>query len=43
MTPTLPTIIAISRAIGWRIREVPATPERVLSAIHARSKEATSL
>lgn len=34
MTPTAPAIVnAISRAIGERIREIPATPERVLDAI----------
>lgn len=34
MLPSTPAIInAISRAIGVRIREIPATPERVLNAI----------
>ena len=34
MLPTTPAIInAISRAIGSRIRSIPATPERVLSVI----------
>jgi CO/xanthine dehydrogenase Mo-binding subunit len=34
MLPTTPAIVnAISRAIGARIREVPATPERVLGQI----------
>ena len=34
MLPSTPAIInAVSRAIGVRIREIPATPERVLSAI----------
>ncbi len=37
MLPTAPAIInAVSRAIGARIREVPATPERVLRAIRRR-------
>jgi CO/xanthine dehydrogenase Mo-binding subunit len=36
MLPTAPAIInAISRAIGHRIRQIPATPERVLNAIMA--------
>ena len=35
MLPSTPAIInAVSRAIGARIREIPATPERVLRAIH---------
>ncbi len=34
MLPTTPAVInAISRAIGNRIRSIPATPERILSAI----------
>jgi CO/xanthine dehydrogenase Mo-binding subunit len=34
MLPTTPAIInAISRALGARIRSIPATPERILSAI----------
>jgi nicotinate dehydrogenase large molybdopterin subunit len=34
MLPTTPAIInAVSRAIGSRIRSIPATPERILSAI----------
>ena len=34
MLPSTPAIInAVSRAIGVRIREIPATPERVLNAI----------
>jgi aldehyde oxidoreductase len=34
MLPSTPAIInALSRAIGVRIRQVPATPERVLGAI----------
>jgi CO/xanthine dehydrogenase Mo-binding subunit len=34
MLPSTPAIInAISRAIGVRIRAIPATPERVLGAI----------
>jgi CO/xanthine dehydrogenase Mo-binding subunit len=37
--PTAPAIInAISRAIGVRIRRIPATPMRVLEAISARKK-----
>jgi CO/xanthine dehydrogenase Mo-binding subunit len=37
MLPTAPAIInAVSRAIGARIREIPATPERVLRAIRRR-------
>jgi len=37
MLPSTPAIInAVSRAIGVRIREIPATPERVLKAIHQR-------
>jgi CO/xanthine dehydrogenase Mo-binding subunit len=36
--PTAPAIInAVSRAIGRRIRRVPATPERVFEAIRLRS------
>jgi len=36
MLPSTPAIInAVSRAIGVRIREIPATPERVLNAIHS--------
>jgi CO/xanthine dehydrogenase Mo-binding subunit len=40
MLPSTPAIInAVSRAIGVRIREIPATPERVLRAItHRRIK-----
>jgi CO/xanthine dehydrogenase Mo-binding subunit len=35
MLPSTPAIInGVSRAIGVRIREIPATPERVLHAIH---------
>jgi CO/xanthine dehydrogenase Mo-binding subunit/aerobic-type carbon monoxide dehydrogenase small subunit (CoxS/CutS family) len=35
--PSTPAIInAVSRAIGTRIREIPATPERVLQAIRSR-------
>ena len=34
--PSTPAIVnAISRAIGARIRQLPATPERVLGALHA--------
>jgi CO/xanthine dehydrogenase Mo-binding subunit len=36
--PTAPAIInAVSRAIGTRIRQIPATPPRVLQAIKARN------
>jgi CO/xanthine dehydrogenase Mo-binding subunit len=39
MTPTAPAILnAISRLVGQRIREIPATPERVLAAIRAVQK-----
>ena len=35
--PTAPAIInAVSRAIGMRIRELPASPPRVLKAIKSR-------
>jgi CO/xanthine dehydrogenase Mo-binding subunit len=35
MLPSTPAIInAVSRAIGCRIRSIPATPERILLAIH---------
>jgi CO/xanthine dehydrogenase Mo-binding subunit/aerobic-type carbon monoxide dehydrogenase small subunit (CoxS/CutS family) len=38
MLPTAPAIInGISRAIGVRVRSLPATPERVLEAIQSRS------
>ena len=38
MLPSTPAIInAVSRAIGVRIREIPATPERVLNAIHNKN------
>jgi CO/xanthine dehydrogenase Mo-binding subunit len=38
MLPSTPAIInAISRAIGVRIREIPATPERVWHAIQSRN------
>ena len=34
--PTAPAVInALSRAIGTRLRQIPATPERVLGAIHS--------
>ncbi len=34
--PSTPAIInGVSRAIGRRIRSIPATPERILGAIHA--------
>jgi CO/xanthine dehydrogenase Mo-binding subunit/aerobic-type carbon monoxide dehydrogenase small subunit (CoxS/CutS family) len=37
MLPSTPAIInAVSRAIGVRIRQVPATPERVLKAIQGK-------
>ena len=37
MLPSTPAIInAVSRAIGVRIRNIPATPERVLSAIRKK-------
>jgi CO/xanthine dehydrogenase Mo-binding subunit len=39
MLPSTPAIInAISRAIGVRVRRIPATPERVLWAIRGRSE-----
>ena len=37
MLPSTPAIInAVSRAIGVRIREIPATPERILNAIRQK-------
>lgn len=40
MLPSTPAIInAISRAIGSRIRSIPATPERVLSAIRESKRK----
>jgi len=40
MLPATPAIVnAISRAIGARLRAIPATPERVLAAIQSRRKE----
>ena len=37
MLPSTPAIInAVSRAIGARIRDIPATPERILNAIHRK-------
>jgi CO/xanthine dehydrogenase Mo-binding subunit len=37
MLPSTPAIInAVSRAIGVRIREIPATPERILKAISGK-------
>lgn len=40
MTPTAPAIVnAISRAVRQRIREIPATPERVMEAIAAAQRE----
>lgn len=42
MLPATPAIInAISRAVGTRIRQIPATPERVLSAIRWAAKGIT--
>jgi len=36
--PTAPAVInAVSRAIGARIRRLPAAPERVLAALHGRA------
>ncbi len=36
LLPSTPAIInAVSRAIGRRLRSIPATPERILTAIHA--------
>ena len=44
MTPTAPAIInAISRVVHQRIREIPATPERVLEAIAISRKEGLTL
>jgi CO/xanthine dehydrogenase Mo-binding subunit len=44
MTPTAPAIVnAISRAVQQRIREIPATPERVLEAITISRKEGLTL
>jgi CO/xanthine dehydrogenase Mo-binding subunit len=38
MLPSTPAIInAVSRAIGTRIRSIPATPESILAAIQGRS------
>ena len=43
MLPSTPAIVnAICRAIGVRIRELPATPERILKAIREREKEPVS-
>jgi CO/xanthine dehydrogenase Mo-binding subunit len=40
MLPSTPAIInALSRAIGCRIRSIPATPERILSAIRESRRE----
>jgi hypothetical protein len=40
MLPSTPAIInAVSRAIGARIRELPATPERVLRRIRESTNE----
>ena len=44
MTPTAPAIVnAISRTIRQRIRQIPATPERVLEAITLSRKEGLTL
>jgi CO/xanthine dehydrogenase Mo-binding subunit len=44
MLPTAPAIVnAISRAIGHRIRQIPATPERVLEAIHVSQSKGKSI
>jgi CO/xanthine dehydrogenase Mo-binding subunit len=43
MLPTTPAIInAISRAIGARIRKIPATPERVLERMHESANQRVS-
>ena len=43
MLPTTPAIVnAISRAIGARIREIPATPERVLGRMHESANQRVS-
>ena len=35
LLPSTPAVInAVSRAIGCRVRSIPATPERILRAIH---------
>jgi len=39
LAPAPAIVNAISRAIGVRIREIPATPERVLEAIQGRDHE----
>ncbi|HEX9075192.1 MAG TPA: xanthine dehydrogenase family protein molybdopterin-binding subunit, partial [Anaerolineae bacterium] len=39
LLPATPAIVnAISRAIGGRVRTIPATPERILAVIHGESK-----
>jgi CO/xanthine dehydrogenase Mo-binding subunit len=39
LLPSTPAIInGVSRAIGVRIRSIPATPERILSAIQGRPR-----
>lgn len=44
MLPTAPAVInAISRAIGARVRETPATPERVLREIRKSTNQQTPL
>lgn len=40
LLPAAPAIVnAVSRAVGARVWELPATPERVLRAIQSRQKE----
>jgi CO/xanthine dehydrogenase Mo-binding subunit len=40
MLPSTPAIInAVSRAIGTRIRSIPATPERILVAIQEQQEQ----
>ncbi len=42
LLPATPAIInAVSRAIGCRVRSIPATPERVLHAIHSLERRST--
>jgi CO/xanthine dehydrogenase Mo-binding subunit len=37
MLPVAPAIInAVSRAIGKRMREIPATPEKIVDLIHTQ-------
>ncbi len=43
MLPSTPAIInAVSRAIGTRIRNIPATPERILTAIQKKPEQEVS-